>query len=390
MSEKQSVEAKADQPSSQQVDEYTGLGPTDKLADSNSRAVDVDTVIAPASPETSVDLITGLDKNIREQFSFDAGIDDRKLARNYYMFQVPVYIIDKLKESQIRTDSLLEQHEVYDEAYANITRGVIEVRSRELAYSDANPDLDIFRLRLDQNTNPEWLSKEGFEEISAQWVEQDAQARQELFDFERAIPMGIGWTFVRTLLIHQPDTLTLTVRATRSGTEMGLSKSSLLLSYFCLSEAKYDELFSRLIRKHLFPLYHLSFGIYLRRRFSKWRSSVSAGTIESDPTGPSVPPKAPDAPQPGVYAQGGFSKYDGDCIMAIIEVIGTLISSMLPISSITILYGVTGLPAHLGIILGYTELTIFTKARRVEIFAAASTYLFVDGTTLISKRDREI
>ncbi|PMD36839.1 hypothetical protein L207DRAFT_384519, partial [Hyaloscypha variabilis F] len=73
--------------------------------------------------------------------------------------------------------------------------------------------------------------------------------------------------------------------------------------------------------------------------------------------------------------QGGFSKYDGDCIMAIIEVIGTLISSMLPISSITILYGVTGLPAHLGIILGYTELTIFTKARRVEIFAAASTFV---------------
>jgi hypothetical protein len=136
-----------------------------------------------------------------------------------------------------------------------------------------------------------------------------------------------------------------------------------------LSEAKYDDLFSRLIRKHLLPLYHRSFGIHLRRRFSKSPSSVSTGTIELNPTGPSVP-RTPDAPQQDVYAQRGFSKYDDARLIAIIEVISTVISSMLPISSIIILYFVTSLPARLGIILGYTALfsialAIFTKARRV-------------------------
>ena len=145
-----------------------------------------------------------------------------------------------------------------------------------------------------------------------------------------------------------------------------------------LSEAKYDDPFSRLIRKHLLPLYHRSFGIRLRRRFSKSPSSVSAGTMELNPADASAPPRTPDAPQQDVYTQGGFSKYDDARLIAIIEVISTVISSMLPISSIIILYFVTSLPARLGILLGYTALfpialAIFTKARRVEIFAATST-----------------
>jgi hypothetical protein len=79
-----------------------------------------------------------------------------------------------------------------------------------------------------------------------------------------------------------------------------------------------------------------------------------------------------------MYAQGDFSKYEDARLKAIIEVISTVISSMLPITSIIILYFVRSLPARLGIILGYTALfsialAILTKARRVEIFAATST-----------------
>jgi hypothetical protein len=100
--------------------------------------------------------------------------------------------------------------------------------------------------------------------------------------------------------------------------------------------------------------------------------------VESNPVGPSVPPRTPDTPLQNVYAQGGFSKYDDARLIAIIEVISTVISSMLPISSIIILYFISSLPARLGIILAYTALfsialAIFTKARRIEIFAATST-----------------
>jgi hypothetical protein len=146
-----------------------------------------------------------------------------------------------------------------------------------------------------------------------------------------------------------------------------------------LSEAKYDDLFSRLIRKHLLPIYHRSLGLRLRQRFSNSPNSVSSGSMEmgSNRGAPSVPPRAPDTQQPDVYAQSGFSKYDDARLIATIEVISTVISSLLPISSIIILYFVTSQPARLGIILGYTALfsialAIFTKARRVEIFAATS------------------
>jgi hypothetical protein len=97
----------------------------------------------------------------------------------------------------------------------------------------------------------------------------------------------------------------------------------------------------------------------------------------SNPGTTSVPPQSRHTQQQDVCPQNGFSEYDDARLIAMIEVISTVISSLLPISSIIILYFVTSQPARLGIILGYTAmfsiaLAIFTKARRVEIFAATS------------------
>jgi hypothetical protein len=92
---------------------------------------------------------------------------------------------------------------------------------------------------------------------------------------------------------------------------------------------------------------------------------------------PSVPPQSPDTQSQDVYPQSGFSEYDDARLIATINVIGTVISPLLPISSIIILCFVTSQPARLGIILDYTALfsialAIFTKAIRIEIYVATS------------------
>ncbi|KAE9374805.1 hypothetical protein N431DRAFT_557033 [Stipitochalara longipes BDJ] len=157
-----------------------------------------------------------------------------------------------------------------------------------------------------------------------------------------------------------------------------------------LSEAKYDDLFSKLIRKHLLPLYHRAFGLRLRRLFSKKSSkkaSVEEIEIGSNPnpdpssTGQPEPPQVPSTSTGDVY-KGGFSKYSDARLIAAIEIVSTVISSMLPISSIIILYYVSSQRARLGIILGFTALfslalATFTKARRVEIFAGTSAFAAV-------------
>jgi hypothetical protein len=82
-------------------------------------------------------------------------------------------------------------------------------------------------------------------------------------------------------------------------------------------------------------------------------------------------------PEDSQLQEDAFSTYNDARLVAVIEVISTVAASQLPISSILILYFATSLPARLGIILGYTALcslalAIFTKARKVEMFAATS------------------
>ena len=148
-----------------------------------------------------------------------------------------------------------------------------------------------------------------------------------------------------------------------------------------LGEAKYNDLFSRLIRSYILPLYHRCLAIRLRRHFVKRPASASPGTVEMAPVPgrSSGPARIPDSLQ-----DDAFSNYNDARLITIIEVISTVVSSLLPISSILILYLVTSLPARLGVILGYTALfslalIIFTKARRIEIFAATSASVHVES-----------
>jgi hypothetical protein len=142
-----------------------------------------------------------------------------------------------------------------------------------------------------------------------------------------------------------------------------------------LGEAKYDDAFSRLIRRYFLPLYHRGLRLRLRWHFSK-PPSGSPGRIEMAPN-PGSPPAPARIPEDSQLQGDAFSTYDDARLVAVIEVISTVVASLLPISSTLILYFVTSLPARLGIILGYTALfslalAIFTKARKVEIFAATS------------------
>lgn len=75
--------------------------------------------------------------------------------------------------------------------------------------------------------------------------------------------------------------------------------------------------------------------------------------------------------------EAGFSEYDDSRLMAILQVLTTLLSSTLPVVSTVVLYLVKGMPLRLAMIALFVTLfcgvlAIFTNARRVEIFAAAA------------------
>ncbi|KAI4233711.1 MAG: hypothetical protein LQ349_004235 [Xanthoria aureola] len=98
--------------------------------------------------------------------------------------------------------------------------------------------------------------------------------------------------------------------------------------------------------------------------------------------------------------EAGFSEYDDSRLMAMLQVLTTLLSSTLPVVSTVALYLVKGMPLRLAMIALFVTLfcgvlAIFTNARRVEIFAAAaavsknfgvswgSNVLFQPGTTFV-------
>jgi hypothetical protein len=111
-----------------------------------------------------------------------------------------------------------------------------------------------------------------------------------------------------------------------------------------LSRRDVDDVLSKVFLTRLIPIFHWTLGNRLKKRSS------------------STP---------------GLSEYDDAYLLAILEVTSTMISSMLPISSIIILHWVTSTSARLGIVVGYTALfsialALLTRARRVEIFAATA------------------
>jgi hypothetical protein len=73
----------------------------------------------------------------------------------------------------------------------------------------------------------------------------------------------------------------------------------------------------------------------------------------------------------------GVSWYSETRVRVVLDVFGTVISSLFPVVSIVALYFVNRMSARLGIIAAFTAvfslcLALVTKARRVEIFAATT------------------
>lgn len=75
--------------------------------------------------------------------------------------------------------------------------------------------------------------------------------------------------------------------------------------------------------------------------------------------------------------ESGLSNYSDTAVATVLDLFGTVISSLLPVSSIAVLYTVTAMSHRLGIVAGFTALfslalAVTTNARRVEIFAATT------------------
>jgi hypothetical protein len=73
----------------------------------------------------------------------------------------------------------------------------------------------------------------------------------------------------------------------------------------------------------------------------------------------------------------GVSWYSEARVKVVLDVFGTVISSLFPVVSIVALYSVNTMPARLGTIAAFTAvfslcLALMTRARRVEIFAATT------------------
>lgn len=72
-------------------------------------------------------------------------------------------------------------------------------------------------------------------------------------------------------------------------------------------------------------------------------------------------------------------QYSETRLSAFVGVFGTVLSSILPITSIVVLYFVTNMLVRLGLTVVFTAmfsccLALVSRAKRVEIFAASSTY----------------
>ena len=77
--------------------------------------------------------------------------------------------------------------------------------------------------------------------------------------------------------------------------------------------------------------------------------------------------------------EGGWVEYDDTRLLRIADIIGAILSPLMPVSSVIILYFVPDLLTRLGIISFFTilfsvTLLLMTKARKVEIFTATAAY----------------
>jgi hypothetical protein len=77
------------------------------------------------------------------------------------------------------------------------------------------------------------------------------------------------------------------------------------------------------------------------------------------------------------HATAGVVHYSDSTINRILNLVGTILSSLFPIVSIVVLYLVNYMPARISIIAAFTAifslcLAVMTRARRVEIFAATT------------------
>jgi hypothetical protein len=76
-------------------------------------------------------------------------------------------------------------------------------------------------------------------------------------------------------------------------------------------------------------------------------------------------------------SDGGIYHYHDKHLQMPASVISTVLASLLPVVSIVVLYLVDSMPKRLGIVAGFTAafsiaLALFTRARRVDIFAATA------------------
>lgn len=114
----------------------------------------------------------------------------------------------------------------------------------------------------------------------------------------------------------------------------------------CLQRREKLDPFSRWVSVTFIPFFHNVLG-------KRFRS-----TIAEDP-------------------ESGIVEYSDTHITGFVKVLGTVVASVLPISSIVALYFVRNILVRLGLIIIFTALfslamAIFSGARQVEIFAASS------------------
>ncbi|KAE8447378.1 hypothetical protein EG329_010792 [Mollisiaceae sp. DMI_Dod_QoI] len=126
----------------------------------------------------------------------------------------------------------------------------------------------------------------------------------------------------------------------------------------CLQQRESLDPFSRWITFTFIPFFHNAFGKRFRRPISE--------DLES-----------------------GICEYSDKHISGFVKVMGTVVSSVLPIGSIMALYFVKSVLVRLGLMAVFTALfslamAVFSGAKRVEIFAAASAFAAVQVVFLTS------
>lgn len=73
----------------------------------------------------------------------------------------------------------------------------------------------------------------------------------------------------------------------------------------------------------------------------------------------------------------GITSYSDSHLLTLINLAGTMIASLFPISAIIVLSFITKMPVRLGVVAIFTaafslSLSLVTHARRIEIFAATA------------------